>query len=128
MTTGVYFNYGAGTQIELRGNTEQVTQRGRWSNTDKVGTDNQVHQNLGKADREWEIKGGPITITELGYIKGFAEGTTTITYRGPITNNADVNVIVEWYQAAYTDFETGHRGVLDATHAIWVWVKVRESV
>jgi hypothetical protein len=81
---------------------------------------------MGVADREWVVTGGPVTYTEIGYLKTLTESSSATTFRADLTNNADVNVIILYVK--YADAAFGGPGAVDSTHKFWVEVAMRESV
>lgn len=105
--TPAYLNYGLGTAVKMVENDTKIIETARWVGTYKLGVDHAVYENLGKGDREFEVKGGPINATEDGYIRGFIEGTATVKFRCSRTANADIDVIVLSHEAQYHSFISG---------------------
>jgi hypothetical protein len=126
--TSIFFDYGGANQVELVSGIVVLHLGTRNSFPYPLNSDNSIWQIAGgKADRQWTVeKGGPVSVDDLAKLKNLVDATDQIHFRGPITSNADVHVLVLSLQG-----QLGTEGLPSAgttTKCVYINAVLREAV
>jgi hypothetical protein len=92
-----------------------------------LAADNSVWENDGKADRQWTVeKAGPISLDDLAKLKNLVDSTAQVHFRGPMTSNADVHILILSLQASLST--EGLPSAVTTTKCMYISAALREAV
>lgn len=124
--TSIFFDYGGANQVELTEGVATVAITSRNSFLNKCAGDNSVWENIGIADRTWNIKGGPISVDDLVKLKTLADSTAQVHFRAPITGDIDVHILILSIEAALSTM--GLPSAAMTTKCMYINANLREAI
>lgn len=124
--TSIFFEYGLANQVELVEGIVRLYMVSRNSFRYNLAGDNSVWENGGKADREWVIQAGPISLDDLAKLKTLVDSTAQVHFRAAITSDADVHVLISSVETVLGC--DGLPSAVATTKIMWITAVLREAV